>query len=225
MTHPQLKSLKSGTFSIDDAVALSGRAKTDYVASMFAKIPAKMNGGYDVDVLYASESVTIEGDFKNFWNGTNGYVFLFVAGDLVVHGVFQDFGGEPETIVVVEGDLKAKNLVTAGFLEVHGNVDVEETIAGLYNDCCANIFGHLNARVLHTGEHHFEVGGVAKAEFAYSPRIKVSNTLPTMSDEEWAAKLDPELFDGGEDEDGWWLDYIDEGEVAARVADGGSIFK
>lgn len=83
---------------------------------------------------------------------------LIVTGDMTVDGLFED-ADDPETIVCVAGTLRARNLVTAGWLDVGGDLIVAECVIGDYNDCSANIQGTLRARFFFPEEHSFAVGG------------------------------------------------------------------
>lgn len=81
---------------------------------------------------------------------------LVVTGDLIVDGLFED-ADDPETIVCVAGALRARNLITSGWLDV-GEVDVADCVVGDYNDCSAHVQGRLRARFFYPEEHFFGVG-------------------------------------------------------------------
>lgn len=74
-----------------------------------------------------------------------------------------DFG----PFLLVRGDVRAKNVATAGSeVLITGNLDVAQTVAGIYNHGQIVIKGDTRAQVVFTEEHLIEFHGAVTAEFA-----------------------------------------------------------
>ncbi len=75
--------------------------------------------------------------------------------------------------------MKARDVVTAGWLEVHGDLSVTGHLVGDYNDCSALVSGDVRAGLFYPEEHHFEVGGTFEADHAIGNpyRIEAKNTV------------------------------------------------
>lgn len=134
------------------------------------------------------DHVVIEGDVELPYETYNGVTVIFEKG-LTVTGTLQDCGGE-DSVVVVLGDLEAKNLVCTTYWLVTGDVKVEKTAFG---------FG--------TGDYLMEYDGEATCE----TEITSGYTLDLSSDTKVDAEDDPTVLDEGCLED----DEI----VVAKVAD------
>ena len=83
---------------------------------------------------------------------------LVVRGDLTVDGCFAD-SLNPESVVIVTGNLRARRLVSTGYLEVHGDVIVEEEAVFFGNESCAAIGGDLRAAFVLSQQHTLDLGG------------------------------------------------------------------
>jgi hypothetical protein len=113
------------------------------------------------------EIVVHDGDLvvPELCTGREPFVSLLVVrGNLTVAGLYEDCL-DPESTVVVTGDLRAERLVSEGFIEVHGSVLVEREALWLDNDACAEIFGDLRAGFLYTKSHAVKVHGRLAAPF------------------------------------------------------------
>ncbi len=120
---------------------------------------------------------------------------LIVHGDLIVDGCFQDYD-DPMTFTVVKGNMIANSVLTAGELEVHGNLTCENLI-GDYNHYGCFVGGDTNAEVFFEENHHFEF--VGSKSFRFAPTQNPRMTFGEVSDTFVKAVLDHPL-DGSEDE-------------------------
>ena len=98
---------------------------------------------------------TLMGRAKSDWEGT----VVIIHGSLSVSGYYNDTCNDAPVCVFIDGDLSAKNINTAGFLEVTGNVTSKEAIIGDYNDGGALIHGDLKALVFLPMDHAFDIRG------------------------------------------------------------------
>jgi hypothetical protein len=121
---------------------------------------AKELDDYGPAVVYDGDCA-IEGDFDT---GDQELAVLIVRGDLIVSGTFRDRSDDGPTVTVVLGDLRAKNVITAGILEVTGDMVVHEAIVGDYNDGSALIHGSLRTDLLMPVDIAYEVRGELTAE-------------------------------------------------------------
>lgn len=81
---------------------------------------------------------------------------LFVVGDLIIDGLFED-SEEPESIICVTGNMHAQNVITRGWLEVHGDLTVAGCLVGDYNDCTAAVHGTTRAKFFYPETHYFDI--------------------------------------------------------------------
>lgn len=112
------------------------------------------------DDIGSFHTVEIDGNLHvkgNFNVNAHRIAALWVKGDLIVDGVYED-QSYPQCFVLIEGNLRAKNIVTGAQLEVHGDVNADH-LAGDYNDCGAKFFGKTTANTFFPETHHFEFLG------------------------------------------------------------------
>lgn len=127
---------------------------------------------------------------------------LVVLGDLVVDGAYQDYD-DPQSYVLVTGSLRARDVVTAGWLEVHGSLTADRVI-GDYNDCGAVIGGDVRAGLFYGEQHAFEIGGRLVCDAVIDrPRLTISSAPPNLppNDRRLLEHLDPALLHTYEDYD------------------------
>lgn len=91
---------------------------------------------------------------------------LVVHGDLVIDGCFGD-SDHPEMFTHVTGSMRARDVITSGWLEVCGNLTVERALLGDGNDCAAWIGGEVACQLFYPERHPFRVGGGVTAPFAF----------------------------------------------------------
>jgi hypothetical protein len=218
-----LRSFKRGTLSSDEIAALASLARRKHTPGMIKATAAGVANWY-------TDAFVCDGDLHldSFHSGLLKVALLVVKGDLIVDGHYQD-SDDPECLVLVTGDLKAKSLITAGWLEVHGDLLVEDALIGDYNDCSAEIFGDVRARFFYPEEHFFTVHGSLDATHNFGKyRVEASNKAEALDicDERVLSVLDNSLFfverDEGEIID---LGLEDFGELKRRVREGESIYR
>lgn len=151
---------------------IAGRSwkKKQLSLETFAKL-LKSFGGSDLfdedamdgslyDIVVVDGDLRLDGDLITFKEKLCG---LMVLGDLVVDGRYED-SGDPNTGVFVQGNLRAKSVITSGELVVLGDVDAGDALVGDYNDFGAKLRGAVRAKVFVPEQHSFELKG--KLDFA-----------------------------------------------------------
>ena len=98
---------------------------------------------------------------------------LVVRGNLTVRGLYRDACNDAPDSILVLGDLRAEDMITAAHLEVRGSVVVSNVLIGDYNDGSAHIDGDLVARLFVPADHSFTIRGALRAEWF----VKGSNEL------------------------------------------------
>lgn len=161
---------------------------------------------------------------------------LIVRGDLIVEGLYRDCL-DPESTVIVTGDLRAERLISEGFLEVHGSVLVEREALWRDNDGCAEIFGDLRAAFLFTKYHAVKVHGRVLAPLVLGDddrfESKSAYAFVEETDDEHKADLLAVLprkalaIEGSTkgDPDDWCIDYVRDEVLAKLVAAGTPILQ
>jgi hypothetical protein len=206
------RSFKQGQVSRDEAVGLLSRFRDGTHKARAVKEALEEIENYVGDLLVVSGDLHVPGDLDLMRGGA--YV-LVVDGDLTVDGVYRDYD-DPESFLLVTGDLQARDVVTAGWLEVHGDLRCGHLI-GDYNDCSTYIGGDVHARFFYGEEHFFTVGGAVHVEVvvggAHRPRLDIvvrPEALP-LDDARLLDHLDRELlrFHEDEQEDGTAVLYVD----------------
>ena len=158
---------------------------------------------------------------------------LFVNGDLTVSGRLRDREDEEiESLILVGGNLKARDLLTFGSLEVHGDVTVEENLVLLDNSCISHIEGNLKASFAINQYHHCQVNGEVQIKTLVqdAARIECSQTLAycALDGEAVAGVLNHELIEGEEDEEsefGMYVDCVDMQAVTEWICEGKSVLR
>ncbi len=89
--------------------------------------------------------------------------FLHVTGDLIIDGLYRDASDDGPTMIVVDGSLRCKNAIVAGFLAVGGDLVVQEAIYGDYNDGGALVMGDLRTKLFLPLDIGFDVRGQLEA--------------------------------------------------------------
>lgn len=69
-----------------------------------------------------------------------------------------NIAGWTHMLVPSGGDMRARDVITTGYLEVGGRL-ATGTLIGDYNDCTARIGGDVHARVFYGADHYFTIGG------------------------------------------------------------------
>ena len=130
---------------------------------------------------------------------------LFVRGNLTLHGDYAD-ADDPQTCLIVTGNMTARVVCTNGRLEVHGDLTAKAVI-GDYNDHMCQVGGVLRCRIFEPDEHFFEAGS-AEIERAMGNKYRLEVASGSVAFEE------PEEDEDAEN-DNAWRDYL----VAVFVED------
>lgn len=105
------------------------------------------------------DAVVVDGDLHvaslSLGEGTN---FLVVTGNLTVDGACTDYD-DPPTGLYVLGNMQAGSVFTCAMLGVQGDLRVERTLAGSYNDYFATVHGTTQAAVFYPENHAFHFVG------------------------------------------------------------------
>lgn len=115
---------------------------------------------YDGNFLTIDGDCVVVGDLDT---DEHEIAVLVVRGSLTVGGYFRDHSDDGPTVTVVLGDLRAKNVVTAGLLEVKGSMVVREAVVGDYNDGGVLIHGGLQADLFMPMEIGYAIRGEVTA--------------------------------------------------------------
>lgn len=160
---------------------------------------------------------------------------LIVEGDLHVKGRYED-SLDPESVVIVTGTLRAGDVISKGFLEVHGDLLAERSILFLDNDACCEVFGDVRAPFVYTSSHAVKVHGGVKArlvtgdgKYIRSPRKvafieETEREVRDLLSPKLLKRFADEMFEDEEgeevDPDEPWIDAIDTEKLAAYVRRG-----
>jgi hypothetical protein len=129
----------------------------------------------DAEVVVFTGDTTLENlplDFSHLdsWSGlmkTHPDMFLGVVvdGDLTVTDWITNWEWDFGPFLLVRGNVRAKNFATAGSeVLIEGNLEVTQTVAGIYNHGRTVIKGDTRAEVVLTAEHLTEFHGRLTAE-------------------------------------------------------------
>jgi hypothetical protein len=143
---------------------------------------------------------------------------------------------DPESVVIVTGSLRAGDVVSEGFLEVHGDLVAKRSALFLDNDACCEVFGDVRAPFVYTKYHAVNVHGGITARLvtgdAKHIRSKKKHTFIEETDPRVRDQLSPKLsklladdiFDEEDAEPGDpWIDDIDSEKLAAFVGRGNPV--
>jgi hypothetical protein len=194
-----VRSYRRGQVSPAEALAAIGRFRSAY------KI-RRLTAALDEIEDSAGDMRLVEGDLHvpGDLDLTRERIHLLVVlGDLLVDGAYGD-GDDPESFLLVTGDMRARDVVTAGWLEVHGDLSTDRLI-GDYNDCGAHIGGDVRTRLFYGEEHHFAIGGALHADAVLGrPRLEIA-TPPAaiaLDDPRLLEHVDRDLLRVFDDHDG-----------------------
>jgi hypothetical protein len=188
----------------------------------------KHPGSGCVDVLLHDGDLVIDGDFSTGIEPWTGW--LIVRGNLEVKGLLEDWD-DPESSIIITGNLCANNLITRGWLEVHGDLRVHQNLIFLHNDCSAEIFGDVSAEFVYTKYHHIKIHGALTGELISGDydRYEAGNKGKYQFVNETYAKMinlvDRRILviegnpDSG-DEDDWSIDYLDSDKLELLIRNG-----
>ncbi len=221
MENSKSRSWRAGTLPLAELRAVIDQSsRATFAGQSLRKVAERMikqaENGDDlaVDFVVHDGNVTIE---ESLDTGARPFLGLVVVrGNLTVGGLFQTTL-DPDSVVIVTGNLKAGRLISSGFLEVGGSVTVQNEALWLDNDGCAEIFGDLQMGVSYTQYHAVKVHGRVACPFAFGdhPRFESPEKYPFMkdTDEQYKqvlrARLPTEVLEivgDPSDDDDWCID-------------------
>lgn len=165
------RSYKKSQVSRADVITAISRFRVDYKIKHVTAALDEIED-YTGDILLVDEDLHVPGDLDL---AQERAYLLVVLGDLVVDGVYGD-SDDPESFLLVTGNMRARDVVTAGWLEVHGDLSTDRLI-GDYNDCSAYVGGDVHARLFYGEEHHFTIGGALSANAVIGrPRLEIATS-------------------------------------------------
>lgn len=170
-----MRSYKKKQISQAEIITAVGRFHDDY---KIRRVTAALDEieDYTSDIWLVDHDLHVPGDLD--LTQERAYL-LVVLGDLVVGGMYGD-SDHPESYSLVTGRMRARDVVTAGWLEVHGNLSTDRLI-GDYNDCGAYIGGDVHARLFYGEHHHFTIGGALSANAVIGrPRLEIATPPPVI---------------------------------------------
>lgn len=178
-----------------------------------------------VDVFVTDGDLHVDGDLVMGKTANAG--LLIVRGSLDVRGLLSTML-DPDTVLVVTGDVTAQRTISSGFFEVGGSLRVENESLWLDNDGCAEVFGDLRAGFLYTKYHAVRVHGEIAAELVLGDDRRFDSKSPCAfvheTSEEHKQLLRARLpaaalsivGDVDDDED-WCIDDVDSDVLAKMV--------
>ncbi|MFP2924205.1 hypothetical protein ACLESO_03095 [Pyxidicoccus sp. 3LG] len=236
---PKAKSFRAGTLTAETVSSLMkkhvrGRfAKSSTLRSAKRFVEQRLAGDRaDSDIVHHQGRLVLD----ELSTGRRPRIgLLIVEGDLIVKGRYED-SLDPESVVVVTGSLRAGDVITTGFLEVHGDLIARQSILFLDNDACCEVLGDVRAPFVYTNYHAVKVHGGVEARLvtgdAKHIRSKEKYTFLEETDRRVRELLSPKLLkvfadEMFEDEEGEevdpdepWIDAIDSEKLAAFIRRG-----
>ncbi|MFE7041016.1 hypothetical protein ACFU9X_16675 [Streptomyces atratus] len=191
-------SYKKNQVSQAEVITAIGRFHEDYKIKHVTAALDEIEG-YTGDVWFVDGDLHIPGDLDLTQEGV---YLLVVLGDLVVDGAYGD-SDDPESFLLVAGNMRARDVVTGGWLEVHGDLSTDRLI-GDYNDCGVHIGGDVHAQLFYGEEHHFTIGGALIANAVIGePRLEIAirPAVIDIDDPRMLEHFDRDLLDVYDDED------------------------
>jgi hypothetical protein len=130
----------------------------------------------ELDLDEAGDTVFYEGNLEiedlSDWEGL-GIANLIVNGNLTVKNAIVT-SEDPSTMLVVNGDVRAANIVSSGGLVVTGNLHVDGCLFGDYNHGSAFVRGNATANFFHPDEYFFEVTGKTDFKIAFGNAYRLN---------------------------------------------------
>ncbi|WP_044281893.1 polymer-forming cytoskeletal protein [Myxococcus stipitatus] len=236
---PQAKRFSAGTLTAETALALVKKhARGTFAKSSTARAAKRFieeraaGARADSDIVFHVGRLALE----ELTPGRRPRIgLLIVDGDLVVKGRYED-SLDPESVVIVTGSLRARDVITRGFLEVHGDLVATQSLLFLDNDACGEVFGDVRAPFVYTNEHAVKVHGGVEARLVTGDdkhlRSAEKHVFIEETDRRVRELLSPKLLkvfadEVFEDEEGEeadpeapWIDAIDTEKLTAFIRRG-----
>lgn len=168
------------------------------------------------DLCVHDGDLHVDGDLSMLPTRKPGTSLLIVRGDLHVSGLLST-RLDPDTVLLVTGDVFTDRLLNEGFLQVHGSLTVKHEALWLDNDACAEIRGNVRAELAYTQYQAVKIGGSLEASLALGDanRFKASTNHPFVIEtdekhkEMLKARLPRAALEIEGDPDDWCIDAID----------------
>lgn len=153
------KSYKKGTLSFGELLPLVKQSKQEFIPELITEQAARRSS---YDTLLHKGDLIIQGEMDTY---TSGFNFLLVQGNLEIQGLFESYN-DPHAFVIVMGDMKAQNIINAGYLEVHGDLRVENALVGDYDYGEVYVVGDTSAHFYFPESLPFMLQGNVHFEYA-----------------------------------------------------------
>jgi predicted acyltransferase (DUF342 family) len=151
------RSFRRGTLAPKTLVELAKLVKRPGLREM-----ASAMEDFDGDALLWEGELVVDGDFRT---SDAGAIWLVVRGDLVVSGLYEDTCNDAPDHVFIEGSLRAADVITAGNLDIRGDLRATGSVIGDYNDGGMHVRGDVHARLFGMFDHPFRVDGKVRADY------------------------------------------------------------
>lgn len=134
---------------------------------------------FDGDVLLWEGDLRVDGDFRL---QDADVTWLVVEGDLVVNGLYD--APNELAFVTIAGALRARDVITAGALDVFGDLEAHGVVLGDFPDGGAHVRGDLTATLFLPADCPFRVHGRVRAVFgAQTPWAELPLVEPLTLDD------------------------------------------
>ncbi|MBW1298473.1 hypothetical protein [Aquimarina litoralis] len=164
-------------------------------------------------ILYHKGDFSVQGNLDLFRSGISG---LIVEGNLVVNGKVITYD-DPETFLLVTGNLTINSLKNSGMLEVGGDLNANEFIIGDYNHGFVSVHRNAKTPFFYPEEHFFTIHGSIDFNYALGNSYRLNNNQNPEVFKIYKMKLDDALALFHEDVlqliDPDFFDYKNEGQV------------
>lgn len=170
----RLRSCRRGTLAVDEAKKLAEKISNEAVRQGVLEALSDLDS-YDGDVVCHDGDLVVDEGFS-----TEGAIAVFVLGNLTVKGIYEDTCNDAPDVVVIEGNLDADHVITAGTLEVRGDLSARGCVCGDYNDGAALVHGALRARFFFPEQHHFTVKGKVDVTTLAGNHHRLASSFPVV---------------------------------------------
>jgi hypothetical protein len=156
------KSFRRGTL---DAKALHAMAKLHRSKHLLEELNEMADDmdSYEGDAYLFEGDLVVDGDFKT---SDADATWLVITGDLIVRGLYEDTCNSAPDFVLVQGDLRAEDVITAANLVIDGNLRASGVVVGDYNDGGALVRKDLHATLFQPFDHPFQIVGSVRATYS-----------------------------------------------------------
>lgn len=237
------RSFRAGTLDLDTLKSLIDTlTPSKFAGNSVQKVASRLlalarNGSLadDQDFRVHEGDLEIAGDLQLRPIRKATTCLCIVQGDLRVGGLLGT-GLDPDTVLIVTGNVHAQRLINEGFLQIHGSLQIEHEGLWLGNDGCSEIRGDVHAQLAYTQYHAVKIGGKLTATLALGDddRFETKKPHPFVEEtddehkEMLKAKLPRKALEivGDEDDpEDWCIDAVDAEVLRALVSKGKRVLK